>query len=116
MQNYIFQLLADIKQATENICKAYEHKQVDFFGWISEEEEEQNAPIKNLQDYCGIMQEQLPPENMLSDGQLAELFSALRIMLQEIIPFPTLFFYKKTGIMQSGKSFVFWRTQDSPLY
>lgn len=47
---------------------------VDFWDVPTPEEEERNAPVRQLEELTGISKDQLPPEEMLSDDHLSRLF------------------------------------------
>ena len=83
MQKYIDQLLADIAYATGNVSLPFVEKQLGLHDWISDEEENKIAPVRNLEEWTGIRQEMLPPAAMLSDVQLHQLLEALKKMLDE---------------------------------
>src|SRR5687767_10836639 len=81
MQRYLEQLLGDIAIAIDNTKNATAEQHYDLFDWISEEEEERTAPIRNLQELTGIYEEMLPPTDMLSDEQVHSLLEALLQLL-----------------------------------
>ncbi|MEO6252892.1 MAG: hypothetical protein ABIO79_06285 [Ferruginibacter sp.] len=81
MEKYISQLLADIAYATKNVSLPFMEKGLDLQDWISDEEEDKTAPVRNLQDWTGITQESLPPATMLNDEQTQQLLGALIKML-----------------------------------
>lgn len=81
MQNYIEQLLTDISIATENASFPFAESELNIHDWIPDEEEKRTAPVRNLQEWTGIRQEQLPPADKLSDTQLTQLLHALKKML-----------------------------------
>lgn len=81
MEKYLIQLLADIVSATENISWPFWKKEVDIHDWISPEEEEGTAQVRELEEWTGIYKEQLPPQEMLSDDQLSKVLGALKKML-----------------------------------
>jgi hypothetical protein len=81
MEKYILQLLSDIACATENISWPFLKKELDFRDWISPDEEERTAPVRNLEEWTGITKEQLPPAEMMSDTQVSRLLRALKTML-----------------------------------
>lgn len=81
MQQYIEQFLADIAYATENVSLSFVEKELQLHDWISDEDEEKTAPIRNLEEWTGIRQEMLPPGEMLNDEQLNRLLNALKKML-----------------------------------
>jgi len=84
MDNYIRQLLADITHATENVSWPFaEQEGLQIQDWISDEEEDQTAPVRNLEDWTGIHKDQLPPPEMLSEGQVHLMLTALKKMLEE---------------------------------
>jgi len=81
MQRYFEQLLGDIAIAIDNDKHASTKKQYDLHEWLSEEEEERTAPVRNLQELTGIYQEMLPPAQMLSDEHVHTLLEALLQLL-----------------------------------
>jgi len=83
MQKYIHQLLDDIAHATENVSLPFIEKELDLHDWISDEDEDKTAPIRNLEEWTGIRMEMLPPQEMLNDEQLNSLLDALKKMLDE---------------------------------
>ncbi|MFL5746545.1 MAG: hypothetical protein ACJ751_17850 [Niastella sp.] len=80
MQRYVEQLFDDITISIDQVQKA-PSEGYDLFDWISEEEEERTAPIRNLQEWTGIYQEMLPPENMLTNEQVHLLLKAMNRLL-----------------------------------
>jgi hypothetical protein len=81
MQKYIIQLLEDIGCATEDVRMPFIKKEPDLYDWISDEEEDKTAPVRNLEEWTGISTEMLPPAEMLNDGQVLVLLEALKKML-----------------------------------
>jgi hypothetical protein len=81
MNKYINQLLEDILIATANVAMPYAEKEWDIEDWLSEEEEDKTAPVRNLQEWTGISKEMLPPQEMLNDEQIEKVLSALNKML-----------------------------------
>jgi hypothetical protein len=81
MEKYIKQLLADITYATKNVSRPFIEKQLELQDWISAEEEDKTAPVRNLQEWTGITQEMLPPGKMLNDEQVHQILEALKKML-----------------------------------
>jgi hypothetical protein len=81
MERYIEQLLLDIAATAENISLPFAERKVELHDWLSPEEEDQTAPIRNLEDWTGIREEQLPPAKMLTDQQVHRLLNALKKML-----------------------------------
>ena len=81
MQNYIQQLLTDITYATENVSWPFAEKQLHLLDWISDEEENNIATTRELEEWTGIIQEMLPPNEMLTDEQVNSLLAALIKML-----------------------------------
>lgn len=78
MQNYIHQLLSDISCATENISWPFAEKQLELHDWMTDEEEDAKAPLRELEEWTSIKKEMLPPAEMLSDEQVNNLLIALR--------------------------------------
>ena len=81
MQTYIQQLLADISQATENVSWPFAERQLELPDWIPDEEEDATAPVRVLEEWTGIQQEMLPPNEMLTDEQVNTLLASLLKML-----------------------------------
>jgi len=81
MERYLEQLSADIAYATENISWPYVEQELSFHDWISDEEEDNTAPTRNLEEWTGISKVQLPPPELLSDYQVSQLLNALIKML-----------------------------------
>lgn len=81
METYIEQLLADITTATESVSFPFPETDWSIHDWISDEEENRTAPVRELEEWTGIKQEQLPPAEMLSDAQISWLLTALKKML-----------------------------------
>ena len=81
MEKYIQQLLSDINHATESISLPFVERELHLHDWISNEEENKIAPVRDLEEWTGITKIQLPPPEMLSDDQLHNLLSALIKML-----------------------------------
>ncbi len=81
MQAYINQLLADITYATENVSLLFVEKELQLQDWITDEEENKTAPIRNLQEWSGISEEMLPPQEKLNDEQVNKVLTALKQML-----------------------------------
>ena len=79
MQKYLEQLLSDIEYATANVDMP--KISGELWDWVSEEEEEMTARIRNLQEWTGITVDMLPSEEMLNDEQATQLFNALNKML-----------------------------------
>ena len=81
MQDYITQLLADITFATGNVSLPFIDKELNLHDWITNEEEEKTAPVRNLDEWTGISKEMLPPVEMLNDEQVSNTVAALKKML-----------------------------------
>jgi hypothetical protein len=81
MEKYICQLLDDIAYATENVSWPFVQQEVDIHDWMPPDEEELNAPARDLEQWTGIFKEQLPPSEMLSNSQVHRLLVALKNML-----------------------------------
>ena len=77
MEKYIEQLLTDIRHSSANVSLPYAEREVNIHDWISDDEEEKTAPVRNLEEWTGITQAQLPPHEMLSDEQVKQLLEAL---------------------------------------
>lgn len=81
MQNYINQLLSDIAYASENISLPFAEKELNLHDWITNEEEEKTALVRNLEEWTGIRKEMLPPVELLNDEQVNNTVAALKKML-----------------------------------
>jgi hypothetical protein len=81
MEKYIEQLIADIAHATENVSLPFVERDLQLQDWLTEEEENKIAPVRNLEEWTGISKVQLPPPEMLSIGQVNSLLEALKKML-----------------------------------
>lgn len=81
MENYVNQLLMDIAYAAENISWPYAEKELQLGDWIPDEEENETAPVRELEEWTGIKKEMLPPAAMLNDEQVHQLLKALTKML-----------------------------------
>lgn len=81
MERYVQQLLEDIAWSAENVSWPYVEKSLDLHDWISDEEEDRTAPVRQLEDWTGISRDQLPPHEKLTDDQVSRLLSALKEML-----------------------------------
>ena len=81
MERYLEQLLTDIKDAAENVRWPYVEEEFCIHDWITDEEENNTAPIRKLEEWTGITKDQLPPPELLSDSQVSMLLSALKNML-----------------------------------
>ena len=76
MEKYIQQLLNDIADATNNVSLPFVEQELSLQQWMSNEEEEAKAPVRNLQEWTGISSEMLPPQEMLGDEQVKQLLAA----------------------------------------
>lgn len=84
MQHYLQQLLTDIAEAAHNLSWPYVKKEsYDLHEWLSEAEEEERAPARNLVEWTGISSEMLPPNTMLKDEEVWQLLEALKKLLEE---------------------------------
>jgi hypothetical protein len=81
MKKYIEQLLGDIADATENVSLPFIEKELNLDDFITDEEENENAPVRSLEEWTGITREMLPPEEMLNDHQVNSLLAALKKLL-----------------------------------
>ena len=82
MEVYIAQLLEDIEASIKNVprpCIPLEG--VDFWDVPTAEEEERNARVSELEELTGILKDQLPPVEMLSDNQVLRLLAGLNDLL-----------------------------------
>ena len=81
MERYFEQLLEDIRESIEEFKLTDEGKTYELWEFLSEEEEEMTAPIRNVQDWTGISQEILPPSELLTKEQLHLLLKELMKLL-----------------------------------
>ena len=82
MVKYLDQLLADIEHATQNVSLPFAESELEIYDWITDDEENKTAPVRNLQEWTQIRAEMLPPESLLTDEQLHVLLEALKNMLK----------------------------------
>lgn len=81
MENYLQQLIDDINESAKNVSWPVIETEQNIWDWVSEEEEDQNARIRELEEWTGIRKEMLPADPLLSDEQLSRLLEALKKML-----------------------------------
>ena len=82
MEKYVTQLLDDIAYATDNVSWPFIRKEsYDIWEVPMPDEEERNAPLRDLETWTGLRKEQFPPPEMLTDEQLTMLLEALKKML-----------------------------------
>jgi hypothetical protein len=81
MQQYISQLLGDIEEAIQNVNMPFVENEVSHNDWITPEEEEALAPVRNLVDWTGITSDMLPPSERLTTEELHRVLEALKKML-----------------------------------
>lgn len=81
MKKYIQQLLSDIAYTTEHVRLPFVEHSFELHDWLSDEEENKTAPVRNLEEWTGISKEQLPSHEMLNDEQVQTLLEALKKML-----------------------------------
>jgi hypothetical protein len=82
MKHYIKQLLSDIETATQNVSFPFIGKEeLSLHDWISAEEEEAKAPVRNLSEWTGINSDVLPPSAMLNEMEVHDLLKALKQLL-----------------------------------
>jgi hypothetical protein len=95
MNLYIQQLLTALEAATANISFPSTGQEFDIWDWVSPEEEDAKAPIRNLETWTGITAEMLPPNERLTDEQVNQLLEAItkllsacncEFVLQTIVP------------------------------
>jgi hypothetical protein len=82
MQAYIDQLLDDIREAEAAASFPANPNSGSIFYFISEEEEDRNARVRQLDEWTGIRPEMLPAQGLLSDDQVCLLQAALEKMLE----------------------------------
>lgn len=82
MKHYLSQLLLDIEYAKQNLAWPFVQR-ADFstHDWISPDEEDAAAPVRNLAEWTGITPDQLPPAMMLGDEDMKRLLTALKELL-----------------------------------
>ncbi len=66
MKKYLDQLLNDIEAAIAKLPAPPEGG-YELWEWVSEEEENRNAPIRNLQEWTSIYVDMLPSESLLNE-------------------------------------------------
>lgn len=81
MHLYIQQLLTDLQSATANISFPSTGQEFDIWDWVSPEEEDAKAPIRNLETWTGITADMLPPSERLADEQVQQLLQSLNKLL-----------------------------------
>ena len=81
MQKYISQFLEDIDCAGKNVSVPFIKDELELHNWITDEEEDKTAPVRNLQEWTGINKDMLPPAERLNDEQVLVLLEALKKML-----------------------------------
>lgn len=81
MERYVKQLLTDIEYATENVSWPFTKEDTDLRDWISAEEEDKTAPVRELEAWTGISKEALPPVEKLTDTHVRQIVNALKNML-----------------------------------
>jgi hypothetical protein len=83
MERYVQQLLSDLASAIENIQTSFAEQELNLGDWLTDEEEERTAPVRNLPQWSGIAAESLPPSSMLLDNQVHDLLKALCKLMNE---------------------------------
>jgi hypothetical protein len=81
MKIYIEHLLLDLENAATNISFPFIEKELSIHDWISPEEEDAAAPVRNLESWTGITSEMLPPVDQLTDEYVNQLLGALNKLL-----------------------------------
>jgi hypothetical protein len=81
MEKYIKQLLADIYYAAENVSLPFVEGRWELHDWITDDEEDKTALVRNLEEWTGISKAQLPPHERLTDVQVHQLLIALKKLL-----------------------------------
>lgn len=84
MERYMQQLMEDIETARQNLPQLWQEAEVDICDWLSQEEDERQAPRKTVAEWTGIQQAQLPPADRLTPEQLHSLMQALSKLLDDI--------------------------------
>jgi hypothetical protein len=79
---YIMQLLEDIRLSIDNASFPFAENPVSLYDFLTPEEEEATAPIRNLSEWTGITPEMLPPSEMLEDHEINVLVTELTRMLE----------------------------------
>lgn len=54
MEKYIGQLLTDISYATGNVSLPFAEQKLNLHDWLSDEEENKTAIVRNLEEWTGI--------------------------------------------------------------
>ena len=82
MEIYIAQLLEDIEASIKNVPRPYIPREgVNIWDVPTPEEGERNARVSKLEELTGILKDQLPPVDMLSDEQVLRLLAGLKELL-----------------------------------
>jgi hypothetical protein len=88
MKKYLTQLQNDIQYTTKNLPYPWIVKEEHTLGdWISLEEDEKKAPWRSVEDWTGIKQVALPPDDKLSDAQISVLLADLKALLNALNAF-----------------------------
>jgi hypothetical protein len=82
MQQYLAQLLNDIEEATQHVSMPFAEKEVSLHDWLTPEEEETNAPTRNLPEWTGITPDMFPPATRLTDDEVHRVLEAVKKMLE----------------------------------
>lgn len=82
MEKYLGQLIGDIRNSVSEVNAHKSDLTHDIWDWISDEEEEKTAPVRELEEVCGIRQIELPPHHLLSDDQVDRLLPELLVLLE----------------------------------
>lgn len=81
MQHYLKQLHADIEAAIARGSFSLAKEEVSIHDWISDQQEDATAPLRNLCEWTGITPEMLPPAGMLNEKEMSELLETLKRLL-----------------------------------
>ncbi|MEM9888615.1 MAG: hypothetical protein AAF849_22150 [Bacteroidota bacterium] len=85
MQKYVHYLLTDIRAATDDLPVPWIEKETyEIADWLPREEDEKQAPKRTIEEWTGIRQEALPPDDRLTEEQIAVLMEALKALLNEL--------------------------------
>ena len=74
-------MLGDIAYATENVSLPFIDTELHLHDWMTDEEEEKTAPVRELEEWTSISKEMLPPDERLNDEQVSCTLAILKIML-----------------------------------
>jgi hypothetical protein len=64
MEKYISQLFSDIGYSKDNVSWPFAEKEWQLWDWVSDEDEDKSAPVRELEQWTDIRKEYLPPVEM----------------------------------------------------